>query len=156
MTTDADGLRHREAGPFIELEVLSQLQVFPGWVRSAMCRIELGGPNMLVRPRVGGSFLTDDRMARFAMAEAASTKALSLAPDFASAHLALGAVHILTNRATEGITDCEQALTLDRNLPDAHACIGWAKYLLGCGAEPRPISTRRSGCRLTILVPSAG
>jgi TolB-like protein/class 3 adenylate cyclase len=89
----------------------------------------------LVDVSIGGSFLTDDRMARFAMAEAASTKALSLAPDFASAHLALGAVHILTNRATEGITDCEQALTLDRNLPDAHACVGWAKYLLGCGAE---------------------
>ena len=27
LTTDADGVRHREAGPFIELEVLSQLQV---------------------------------------------------------------------------------------------------------------------------------
>ena len=89
----------------------------------------------VVDASIGGSFLTDDRMARFAMAEAASTKALSLAPDLASAHLALGAVHILTNRAAEGITDCEQALALDRNSADAHACIGWAKYLLGRGAE---------------------
>jgi len=26
LTTDADGVRHREAGPFIELDALSQLQ----------------------------------------------------------------------------------------------------------------------------------
>jgi len=84
---------------------------------------------------IGGSFLTDDRTARFAAAEAASTKALSVAPDFAVAHLALGVVHIATNRAAEGIAECEQALELDRNLADAHAGIGWAKFLLGRGAE---------------------
>jgi TolB-like protein/class 3 adenylate cyclase len=84
---------------------------------------------------IGGSFLTDDRTARFAAAEAASTKALSVAPDFAVAHLALGVVHVLTNHAAEGIAECEQALALDRNLAEAHACIGWAKFLLGRGAE---------------------
>ena len=71
----------------------------------------------------------------FAAAEAALTKALSLAPDYAWAHLALGVVHILTNRAAEGIAECEQALALDRNLADAHVFIGWAKFLLGRGAE---------------------
>ena len=63
----------------------------------------------------------------------ASIKALSVAPEFAVAHLALGIVHILTNHAAEGIAECEQALALDRNLAEAHACIGWAKFLLGRG-----------------------
>jgi TolB-like protein/class 3 adenylate cyclase len=89
----------------------------------------------LVDCSIGGSFLTDDRTARFAAAEAASIKALSVAPEFAVAHLALGIVHILTNHAAEGIAECEQALALDRNLAEAHACIGWAKFLLGRGAE---------------------
>jgi TolB-like protein/class 3 adenylate cyclase len=89
----------------------------------------------LVDCSIGGSFLTDDRTARFAAAEAASIKALSVAPEFAVAHLALGVVHILTNHAAEGIAECEQALALDRNLAEAHACIGWAKFLLGRGAE---------------------
>jgi len=89
----------------------------------------------LVDCLIGGSFLTDDRTARFAAAEAASTKALSVAPDFAVAHFALGLVHIATNRAAEGIVECEQALALDQNLADAHAGIGWAKFLLGRGAE---------------------
>jgi TolB-like protein/class 3 adenylate cyclase/Tfp pilus assembly protein PilF len=84
---------------------------------------------------IGIAFLTDDRAARLAAAEAALTKALSLAPDLAWAHLALGVVHIHTNRATEGIAECQQALVLDRNLADAHVFIGWAKFLLGRGGE---------------------
>jgi len=85
---------------------------------------------------IGGGYLTDDnRAAGFAAAEAVSTKALSLAPDNAMAHMVLGIVHILSNRAAQGISECEQALALDRNLADAHACIGWAKYLLGRGVE---------------------
>jgi TolB-like protein len=89
----------------------------------------------LVDVAIGSSFLTDDRATRFAAAEVASTKALSVAPDFAVAHFALGVVHIATNRAAEGIVECEQALALDQNLADAHAGIGWAKFLLGRGAE---------------------
>ena len=42
---------------------------------------------------------------------------------------------MISNRAAEGIAECEQALVLDRNLADAHACIGWAKALLGRSAE---------------------
>jgi Tfp pilus assembly protein PilF len=84
---------------------------------------------------IGVAFLTDDRAARFAAVEAALTKALSLAPDFAWAHLALGVVHIYTDRATQGIAECEQALALDRNMADAHVFIGWAKFFLGRGAE---------------------
>jgi TolB-like protein/class 3 adenylate cyclase len=84
---------------------------------------------------IGSTLLTDDRMARCMAAKAAATKVLSLAPDYALAHLVLGVVHMITNRAAEGIAECEQALVLDRNLADAHACIGWAKALLGRSAE---------------------
>ena len=84
---------------------------------------------------IGGVFVSADRAARFAAAEAASTKALSLAPDNALAHLALGLTFTLTNRATQGVAECEQALALDRNLVDAHAIIGWSKLRLGRAAE---------------------
>ena len=64
------------------------------------------------------------------------TKALSLAPELRTAPTwLLGVVQMFTNRAAQGIAECEQALALDRNLADAHACIGRAKYLLGRGAE---------------------
>jgi len=84
---------------------------------------------------VGASFMTDDGAARFAAAEAASIKALSLAPNLALAHICLGFVQMFTNRADQGIGEYEQALALDRNLADAHALIGFAKYFLGRGAE---------------------
>jgi hypothetical protein len=48
-------------------------------------------------------FLTDDRTARAAAAEAALTRVLSLAPNHAWAHYLLGFVHIFTNRAAEAI-----------------------------------------------------
>ena len=79
--------------------------------------------------------LTDDRVTRCTAAKAAATEALSLAPDYALAHLVLGVVHMITNHAAEGIAECERALVLDRNLADAHACVGWAKVLLGRSAE---------------------
>jgi TolB-like protein/class 3 adenylate cyclase len=84
---------------------------------------------------IGASCLTDDRTALFAAAETASIKALSVAPDFGGAHLTQGVVHILTNRAAQGIAECERALELDGNLADAHVFIGWAKFLLGRGGE---------------------
>jgi tetratricopeptide (TPR) repeat protein len=67
--------------------------------------------------------------------EAAATKAISLAPNYAVAHLALGLAYILTDRAAQGIAECEQALALDRNLTDAHAIIGSGKFFLGRAAE---------------------
>jgi TolB-like protein len=79
--------------------------------------------------------VTDDRAARFAAAEAALTKALSLAPEHAVAHWCLGYLHIQTNRAVQGIAECERALALDRNLTSAHASIGVAKYFIGRGEE---------------------
>jgi tetratricopeptide (TPR) repeat protein len=87
---------------------------------------------------LGTAVMTDDYSARFAAAETSITKVLSLAPNHAGAHFVLGAVQAFTNRAAQGIAECEQALTLDRNLARAHAWIGLAKFLLGRGAETEP------------------
>ncbi|MGO9420387.1 tetratricopeptide repeat protein [Roseiarcus sp.] len=76
-------------------------------------------------------FLPDDRTARIAAAEESLTKALSLAPENAIAHLLLGVVQMHTNRSLQGIRSCERALELDRNLAAAHAQIGDIKLLLG-------------------------
>jgi TolB-like protein len=80
-------------------------------------------------------FLTDDRAARVAAAEAALTKVLSLAPNHAWAQYTLGAVFIFTNRAAEGIAKCEHALALDRNLAYANSMIGTAKLFSGRAEE---------------------
>ena len=83
----------------------------------------------------GASFMTDDRAAHLAAAETTLIKALSMAPQHALAHVVLGIVQIVTNRAAQGIAECERALALDRNLADAHAFIGVGKIFLGRGAE---------------------
>jgi TolB-like protein/class 3 adenylate cyclase/Tfp pilus assembly protein PilF len=88
-----------------------------------------------VNMQTGAAFLTDDRAARFAAAEKALIKALSIAPQHARALWLLGSIKIFTNREAQGIADCEQALALDRNLAKAHGAIGTAKYFLGRGAE---------------------
>jgi len=77
------------------------------------------------------SDLADDRAARFASAEAAALKALTLAPENAAALMTLGGVQIATNRAAEGVRLCERALELDRNLAGAHGLIGNGKIQLG-------------------------
>ena len=77
------------------------------------------------------AFLSDDRAARFAAAEEALTKALSLAPENAVAHMCLGIVQSHTNRGLEGIREFERALELNRNLAYAHGQMGSAKIRLG-------------------------
>ncbi|MBR0797528.1 adenylate/guanylate cyclase domain-containing protein [Bradyrhizobium jicamae] len=84
---------------------------------------------------LAAAVLTDEGSARYAAAEADLTKALSLDPNHAWAHVLLGAVKMYTNRAAQGIAECEQALALDRNLVTAHGLIGNAKYLSGRGGE---------------------
>jgi TolB-like protein/class 3 adenylate cyclase len=79
--------------------------------------------------------MVDDRDARFAAAEATLIKVLSMSTQHARAHMFLGSVQISTKRAAQGIRECERALALDRNLADAHGIIGWAKVLIGRGAE---------------------
>jgi tetratricopeptide (TPR) repeat protein len=84
---------------------------------------------------IGVNLLPDDRVERLATAEAAAAKALSLAPNHPSAHNVMGLVQIYTNRAAQGIAECERALVLDRNLARAHGGIGIAKFFLGRSGE---------------------
>ena len=84
---------------------------------------------------VGGVLLTDDKIAFCSAAEANAIKALSLAPNHAEAHLVLGMVYIFTNRAAQGIAECEQALMLNPNIADVHSAIGFGKCLMGQAAE---------------------
>jgi TolB-like protein len=80
---------------------------------------------------LGVDLLTDERAALLSAAETNAIKALSLAPDTAGAHLTLALVYITTNRAAQGISECEQALALDRNIAYAHGAIGLAKFYMG-------------------------
>jgi TolB-like protein/class 3 adenylate cyclase/tetratricopeptide (TPR) repeat protein len=80
-------------------------------------------------------FLPEDRSDLIAAAEVKLTNALSLAPENAAAHMFMGLLLANTNRAIEGVAECERALALDRNLANAHAFIGYAKILLCRGAE---------------------
>jgi tetratricopeptide (TPR) repeat protein len=49
--------------------------------------------------------------------------------------LRLGLMHIFSNRAALGITECERALALDQNSARAHGAVGIAKFFLGRGGE---------------------
>ncbi len=81
------------------------------------------------------NFFPDDRATILSTAEATLTRALSLAPEHADAHMLLGAVHINTKRAAQGISENERALTLNRNLASAHMHIGVAKCFVGRAQE---------------------
>jgi tetratricopeptide (TPR) repeat protein len=83
----------------------------------------------------GFCLLTDEPTACLSAAEPNAIKALSLAPNDALAHFILGGIYISTNRAVQGIAECEHALGLDRNAAVAHGAIGWAKMLMGRAAE---------------------
>jgi tetratricopeptide (TPR) repeat protein len=84
---------------------------------------------------LAANLFTNDRIARLAEAETVLIEVLSVAPNHALAHLVLAIVQIFSNRAAQGIAECERALALDRNLATAHAFIGLAKYALGHADE---------------------
>jgi len=84
---------------------------------------------------MASALLADDRVACFAAAEKRVIEALSLAPDYSSAHLILGGVYIYTNRAAQGMAECEEALRLNQNAAYGHGLIGMAKNYLGRPAE---------------------
>ncbi len=84
---------------------------------------------------MAANYLVDDGVARLAVAETALARALSLTPQHARAHMFMGVVRIYTNRALQGIAQCDQALMLDRNLASAHGFIGLGKNFLGRGEE---------------------
>jgi TolB-like protein/class 3 adenylate cyclase len=80
-------------------------------------------------------FFSDDSALQLVVAEELADRALSLAPNHPFAHLTLGGVYLLTNRAAQGISECERALALDRNLAAAHGGISAGKIYLGRAAE---------------------
>jgi TolB-like protein/class 3 adenylate cyclase/Tfp pilus assembly protein PilF len=84
---------------------------------------------------LAGAYNTDDRAARLSTASAFLTKALSLAPSHALAHLFLGRLLIFSKHGQHAIAECERALALDRNLAAAHATIGLAKFFIGRSEE---------------------
>lgn len=84
---------------------------------------------------MAAAYLTDDRAASLATAEATLAKALSLAPNYPNAVALKGVVQIISNRAIDGIATCERALVLDPNLAFARAAIGQAKIYVGRAEE---------------------
>jgi TolB-like protein/class 3 adenylate cyclase len=89
----------------------------------------------IVDANIGAIYAIDDRAVPFATAEVALIKVLSSAPRHALAHAYLGVVYMLTNRAGQGIAECERALALNPNLAVAHGFIGLAKILSGRAEE---------------------
>jgi tetratricopeptide (TPR) repeat protein len=84
---------------------------------------------------VGAIFTNHERAERLAAAEALLIKGLSIAPRNYWAHLWLGYVLILTNRAARGIGELERASALNRNLGAPHAWTGLAKITMGRAEE---------------------
>ena len=73
-------------------------------------------------------------------AEKTVIKVLSAAPHHSSAHLVLGWRHIYSNRAAQGITECEKALGLDQNAAYGHGFIGLAKFFWVVAPKPKYMS----------------
>ena len=85
---------------------------------------------------IAGVFANDERDdKRLAEAEALLIRGISIAPRNYWAHLWLGFIQILTNRAGRGMSELERALTLNRNLGAAHAWMGLAKIAMGRAEE---------------------
>ncbi len=76
-----------------------------------------------------------EHAARLKSAETELLNALALDPRNHWAHLWLGYVQVLTNRAARGIGEFERALSLNRNIGVAHAWTGLAKIMLGRAEE---------------------
>jgi TolB-like protein/Tfp pilus assembly protein PilF len=104
------------------------LAIDPGHVDAAVSMAQ-------ARIATGASFFTETRENHLEAAEKELIGVLGKEPRHARAHLLLGTVLNLTDRATQGIAECETALALDRNLADAHAMIGSAKHYIGRNSE---------------------
>ena len=77
----------------------------------------------------------DEHDDRLRSAEAELLNALAIDPRNHWAHLWLGYVQVLTNRAARGVGEFERALSLNRNIGVAHAWTGLAKIMLGRAEE---------------------
>jgi tetratricopeptide (TPR) repeat protein len=85
----------------------------------------------LVNCQFAGTHTSDDVPSRKAAGEAFAMRALSLAPDHPLGRTCLGLAYMYSNRAAQGIAQCERALAL----AFAHAYIGVAKWFVGRGEE---------------------
>ncbi len=84
-------------------------------------------------------FLSDDRPARLASAEATMGKVLSLRPNDARAHEILGGILNQTKRTAQAIAEFERALALDPNLADAHGTSVSPRFLSVAPKRPKPM-----------------
>ena len=85
---------------------------------------------------------SEDRRSGFAPPRPTSARP-STRPEIADAHVALGLLRLQTNRADQGIAECERRLAIDGNHPHAHALIGVGKTLTGRYEEVRRMFSRR-------------
>ena len=81
------------------------------------------------------NWLSEDRVKRLRSAEADLGKALRLRPENPHARALSGLGRMFSNRALQGIAECERALAIDRNLAAAHAWIGLGKHFAGRDEE---------------------
>ena len=81
------------------------------------------------------NWLSEDRVKRLRSAEVDVGKGLRLRPENPHARALLGLVRMYSNRALQGIAECERALETDRNLAAAHAWIGLGKHFAGNDEE---------------------
>ena len=100
------------------------------------------------------TFASDDRARQLAAAEAAISRALTLAPENASAHFGHAYVLWALRAPDRALRECEIALSLNRNLPDAQAHMGWMKLFLGRPEETEPLVAE--AMRLSPRDPSLG
>jgi TolB-like protein/Flp pilus assembly protein TadD len=106
----------------------SALEVDPGNVEAL---VGLGRADTLL----ASLFMNDDFRSLWAAAEATLTKALTLAPNHALAHRAMGALLAETYRAERGIEELDRALAIDPNMALAHGSKGLAKVYIGRAEE---------------------
>jgi TolB-like protein/DNA-binding response OmpR family regulator/tetratricopeptide (TPR) repeat protein len=105
------------------------LALVPGHIEALIGRATVDVSKVVIH------LAADDRAVRLAAVEADLTKVLSLRPGNARAHYTMGVVQMFSKRPALGISECERALALDRNLAAAHASIGQAKYFMGRAEE---------------------
>jgi len=82
-------------------------------------------------------YASDDRAGQIRAAEAAATKALTLAPDSADAHVTYGTVLFAMRAPERALREFEFAVSLEGNLATAHGYLGLAKFFLGRAQDTR-------------------
>ena len=105
---------------------------------------------------VGGAYLSDDRDARLAAAEAAIAKVLSQRPNDALAHEIMGGILNQTNRSEQGIAELERALTLDPNLATAHGDSVSPRFWWVASRKPKLMKKRPCASRRATVSPGSG